>query len=213
VVLEELGHEAGREAPHLRRVRRPDGARLRHDQALDEVAGEALLLEPVPERRRGPVHPDQRPRLTVEATPVAQHPEEGGADEVGGAGEEAPRRPAVLEAAATVGDGEAHVRGLARHPELRQQRFELGVVTVVEDDEPGVDPVGPVLGLDRHRVGVAADPLARLVDDDLVLGVQPVRGHQSRDPGADDRDLHRPFPTREAADRLHWKVKPVVVYP
>ena len=52
------------------------------------------------ERGRGPVHPDQRPRLAVEAAPVAQHPEEAGADQVGGAGEEAPGGAGVLEAAA-----------------------------------------------------------------------------------------------------------------
>ena len=49
---------------------------LGDDQPLDEVPGEALLLEPVAERGRGPVHPDQRPRLAVEAAPVAQHAEE-----------------------------------------------------------------------------------------------------------------------------------------
>ena len=35
------------------------------------------LLEPGAERGRGAVHPDQRPRLAVEAAPVAQHAEEG----------------------------------------------------------------------------------------------------------------------------------------
>ena len=136
-------------------------------------------------------------------------PRKLGLSEVGGAGEEAPRRAGVLEAAAAVGDREAHVGGLARDPELLQQRFEVGVVAVVEDDEAGVDPVGPVLGLDRHRVGVAADPLARLVDDDLVLGGQLVGGHQARDTGSDDRDPHRPFPTSEGADRLHRISEPV----
>ena len=80
------------------------------------------------------------------------------------------RAGSPAEAAAAVGDREAHVRGLARHPQLVQQRFEARVVAIVEDDEAGVDPVGPVLGLDRDRLGVATDPVARLVDDDVVLG-------------------------------------------
>ena len=57
-------------------------------------------------------------------------------------------RARVLEAAAPVGDREAHVRGLGGDAELVEQRFEVGVVAVVEDDEAGVDPVGLVLGVD-----------------------------------------------------------------
>ena len=144
------------------------------------------------ERGGGAVHPDQRLRLAVEAAPVAQHAEEGGAEQVGGAGEEAARRARVLEAAAPVGDREAHVRGLAGDPELVQQPFEVGVVAVVEDDEAGVDPVGLVLAVD---LGPCCEwpptAVARLVDDELVLAVQPVGGDEPRDAGSDDRDLHR----------------------
>ena len=106
--------------------------------------------------------------------------------------------PEYSKPAAPVGDREAHVRGLAGDPELLQQRFEVGVVAVVEDDEAGVDRVRPVLGLDPDRVRVPAEPPRRLVDDDLVLAVQLVGGHQAGDSGSDDRDLHRP-PVRSLA--------------
>ena len=56
-----------------------------------------------------------------------------------GAGEEAPGGAGELEAAAPVGDREAHVGGLGGDAELAEQRFEVGVVAVVEDDEAGVD--------------------------------------------------------------------------
>ena len=38
------------------------------------------------------------------------------------------------------------------------------------------------LGVDPDRVGVAADPRRRLIDDDLVLAVQLVGGDEPGDP-------------------------------
>ena len=74
--------------------------------------------------------------------------------------------------------------------ELVEQRLEARVVAVVEDDEAGVDVPGRVVGVDADRVRVPADVVARLVDDDLVLGVQQMRGRQPRDARSDDGDPH-----------------------
>ena len=38
---------------------------------------------------------------------------------------------------------------------------------------------------------MAARVAAGLEHGDLVLAMQQVRGHEARDPGTDDRDLHR----------------------
>ena len=48
--------------------------------------------------------------------------------------------------------------GWASTPSSPSSAFEVRVVAVVEDDEAGVDPVGPVRGVDPDRVGVAAEP-------------------------------------------------------
>src|SRR6476660_4450556 len=51
VVVEELSEKTSREAPHLARIGRPHGRRLRNDQPLDEGVREAAILEPLAERR------------------------------------------------------------------------------------------------------------------------------------------------------------------
>jgi hypothetical protein len=139
----------------------------------------------------------------VEAAPVAQHADEAGGEEVGGAGEEAPGGAGELEAAAAVADREAHAGGLGGDAELAEQRFEVRVVAVVEDDEAGVDRLLARRVLDRDRVGVAADPRRRLVDGDVVVAVQVVGRHQARDSGSDDRDPHRSSTTIRKPDRMH----------
>jgi hypothetical protein len=87
VVVEELGQEAGREAPHLLRVGRPHGRRLGHDQALDEGARVTAVLEPAAQRRvvaRG----QQGARLAVEADEVGDHAVKPRRDEMRALGEQ-----------------------------------------------------------------------------------------------------------------------------
>ena len=126
VIVEELGHEAGRKAPHLLGVGRPDRRGLGDDQALDEVTGEAALLQPVPERGRGAVHPDQRPGLAVEAAPVAQHAEEGRAEQMTGTGEEAARRARVLEPPRPSETEKLMCEGWVATPSSASSRSKLG---------------------------------------------------------------------------------------
>ncbi len=117
--------------------------------------------------------------------------EEGGAEQVASAARTGRAGcPRVLEPPAPVGDREAHLGRLGGDAELVEQAFEAGVVAVVEDDEAGVDPVLAIAVVDPDRVGVAAEPVAGLVDDDLVLAVQQMGGNEARDSGSDDRDLH-----------------------
>ncbi len=61
---------------------------------------------------------------------------------------------------------------------------------------------GAVGVLDLDRVRVAAEPVGRLVDDDLVLAVQAVGGHQPGDAGSDDRDLSSSTDTGGRPDRM-----------
>ncbi len=208
VVGEERRQEAGRERPQLVGVGRPHGRGLGDDQPLDEplrvaAAGEQLAQRGSGARRaRG-----QRARLAIEAEQVADHPQEARVDEVRALREDAARRSRVLERAGVVGDREAHARRLGRDAQLGHQRLEAGVVAVVVDDEAGVDPVRLVGELDAHRVNVAAEVGAGLVEHDLVVEPQPVGGGQSSHAAADDRDSrHVLGDTTCPADRMSKRV-------
>ncbi len=126
----------------------------------------------------------------VEAQQVDDHPLEARAGDVARLAEQAARRAAVLEVVVLALDREAHVRRLARDAEAVEQARERRVVAVVHHDEAGVDVMRLVRGIDADRVRVPAGVGVRLVDDDLVLAVQQVRGDEPRHAGADDRDPH-----------------------
>jgi predicted NAD/FAD-binding protein len=119
VVGEELDQEARRERPHLVRVGAPHRRRLRHDQALDERPREAMLLEPVAERRSDAGRHQQLLGAAVEAQQVRDHAVEPRRREVRAVGEQAVGRGAVVLEVAPVGDAEAHVRRLRRDPQGR----------------------------------------------------------------------------------------------
>ena len=130
-------------------------------------------------------------RGAVEAHVVGHHRQEARPGEVRRLGEQAAEAArGVLEVLGLGADREAHVGRLARDRELVEQRLEARVVAVVEDDEAGVDVPGRIVGVDPDRVRVPADVVARLVDDDLVLGVQEMGGGQPRDARSDDGDPH-----------------------
>ncbi len=150
------GEKAGGERPELLRVGGPDGRCLRHQQPLDEVLRVAAVGEELAQRGPAVAGAHQGPRLAIEA-------ERGPAASGGSAGRrrgrpcEQPPGPArrPFELAAPVGDREAHVGRLGGDPELVDHPLEVGVVAVVEDDEPGVDWPAAAGGLDVDRVGVA----------------------------------------------------------
>ncbi len=140
MVVEELGEEAGGKAPHLRRVGGPHRRGLRHEQPLDEVVRVAAVGQEAAERRALPAAADQLAGLAVEADQIAQHAVKARVERVRRAREQ-PAGPGgrPFEAAAAVGDGEAHVGRLRGDPELGQHALEVRVVELVEDDEAGVD--------------------------------------------------------------------------
>ena len=156
VVVEELDQEARGERPHLLRVGRPHRGGLRDDQPLDERVAEARVAQPL-RQRRILVGGQQRAGLALEAPDVEHHLVEGGRRQVRALGEQAVRRRAgVLEVPVLVADAEAHVRRLGGDAEPVEQPLEVGVVAVVEHDEPGVDVERGVRLVDADGVRVAA---------------------------------------------------------
>ncbi len=126
--------------PQLVGVGRPDRRDLGHDQALDEVLRVAALLEETP-AARALCRSSRRARAPRGRSAPGRAACGGSGGRAGGRGlrEHAARTARPLEAAAPVGDREAHARGLGGDAELGQQALEVGVVAVVEDDEAGVD--------------------------------------------------------------------------
>ena len=158
MVVEELGQEAGREGPHLPRVGRPHGRRLGHDQPVDERPREALLLEPVAERRALALLERSSSRAarwkrTTSATMRWNHGVARCARLANSplgevlAYSKSPRSSLTPKLMSDGCDGDA---------EPVEQALEVRVVAVVEDDEAGVDVVGLVRGVDAHGVRVAA---------------------------------------------------------
>ena len=191
VVVEELDEEARGKRPHLRGVGRPDRGGLRDDQLVDERVAEARVMQPLGQRRIL-IGGQQRAGLALEAADVEDHLVEGGRREVRALGEEAVGRGAgVLEVAVLVADAEAHVRGLGGDAEAIEQPLEVGVVAVVEHDEPRVDVQRGVLLVDADGVRVPAGIRRGLEDRHVVpFAMQKMGGDEPRDPGSDDSDPH-----------------------
>ena len=138
-----------------------------------------MVLEPLAERGTVGVAlaflraPEQVPGGAIESRHVGDHPVKPGRHDVRALGEQPVRGcPAVLEVADAVADAERHRRRLPRDTQVRQQALEVGVVAVVEDDEPGVDMVRLIGGVDPDRVRVSARVSAGFEHRDLVLAVQ-----------------------------------------
>ena len=105
-----------------------------------------------------------------------------------------------------VADAEAHGRGPGRHAELPQQGDEARIVRLVVDDEARVDGVVDAVDLDVDGVGVPAGAGGGFEDREVVVGLQTVCGHQTRDPGSHDRHLHSggTAPTPHADGAVTW---------
>ena len=83
-----------------------------------------------------------------------------------------------------------------RHAQFFEQGDQVRVGALVEHQKAGVYAVGDALALggrqgDIHRVGVAAEIVARLKQGDVGVTAQDVAGRQAGDAGADDGDLQQ----------------------
>jgi hypothetical protein len=99
-------------------------------------------------------------------------------------------RACILEIGGVVADTETHLGGLRGNPQFRHQADEVGVGTVVVDDEAGIDGIVPAVKPDIDRRCMAACTRFCLEDHDLMAAGQQPRSAQPGDAGADDRDSH-----------------------
>ena len=124
----------------------------------------------------------------VEPPDLPQHPEKPGVDEAAWLGEYAaqPAAAGILQPAPLAADAHAHLGGTHLHVQLAEELAQPGVGHVVVDDEPAVDSVPPAIGVsDVVGVRVAAEPVLRLEEGDVVGAGEQVGRGQAGDPGAD----------------------------
>ena len=172
----------------------PGGPHARDDRdgvVGDEVAAEPLPLQELAVGREVLVvgGAQEGQCAPVEPLDLPQHPDEPGVDEAAWLGEYAaqPAAAGILQPAPLAADAHAHLGGTHLHVQLAEEPAQPGVGHVVVDDEPAVDSVPPAIGIrDVVGVRVAAEPLLRLEEDDVVGAGEQVGGGQAGDPGADD---------------------------
>ena len=76
--------------------------------------------------------------------------------------------PGIFDLRVAKRHGEGHVGGLGLDAKRPQQFDKIGICSRIEDDEAGVDRDFALADGDENRVGMAAEPVRLLVDDDVV---------------------------------------------
>ena len=171
----------------------PGGPHARDDRngvVGDEVAAEPLPLQELAVGREVLVvgRAQEGQGAPVEPLDLPQHPDEPGVDEAAWLGEYAaqPAAAGILQPAPLAADAHAHLGGTHLDVQLAEEPAQPGVGHVVVDDEPAVDSVLPAIGVgDVVGVRVAAEPVLRLEEGDVVGAGEQVRGGEPGDPGAD----------------------------
>jgi hypothetical protein len=191
VIVEEAHEGLRRVVEHLPQRRRPDARRHRQQVAIPERGAEAGFGDEIPDRKVEILAPvQQRRRQAVEAQDVVRHAQERRACDVAALREVAGKGAAVLEPALVEADREGHVGIFGRHAEVIEQRDEVWIVAIVEDDEAHVDRTGPLGHRRLDSAGMAAETVLALVDDHVVAATEEPGGSEAGYAGADDGDFH-----------------------
>jgi hypothetical protein len=158
----------------------------------DEVAAEPLPVQELAVSREVLLarRAHQGQGTPAEPPYLPQHPDKPGVDEAAWLGEHAaqPAAAGILQPAPLAADAHAHLGGAYLHVQLAEELAQPGVGHVVVDDEPAVHGVLPAIRVgDVVGVRVAAEPVLRLEEGDVVGAGEEVGSGQAGNPGADDR--------------------------
>jgi hypothetical protein len=130
--------------------------------------------------------------LAVEAQDVGKHAPERGAHQIALLAEDSGEAgPGPFQFGRTHADGEGHLGFDAGNVDCREQRGEIRVGALVEDEEAGVDRMRDAIDGDVDGVRMAAEVVGRLVERYLVALRQQPRCRKAGDAGADDGDAAR----------------------
>ena len=200
VVVTEADHGRHRELQHLIGRAAPDAAEHGQEVPVAEGVAKVVLAQKIGQRlahlRLTVVTGDARAQR-VEAQHIGQHAPELRVDQIALLCKHAGQvGTAPFERLSVHGAGHlGRKRHVARHAldlQLRKQIDQVGIGALVEDQKAGVHAVGDralrCRQRDVHRVGVAAEVVARLVQGQLGLALQGVGGRKAGNAGADDGD-------------------------
>jgi len=138
------------------------------------------------------INVEQGGSFAIEAQDVANHAPERRPQQVATLCEETVEcRAVVLQSAGFALYGEGHLARLGCDAKLFEQRQEVRISAMIEDDEARVDGEGAALVLHLVRVRVTAHVRRGFEDRDVMIGPQMMCGDIARDAAADDCDLHR----------------------
>lgn len=191
VVIAEAEKELSREVEDLLWIGRPDGGGHRHKVLLTKHRADATVVEKLPDSlplfNRLPTN--GLGAESIELQDIPQHVPVAGRGDVLPTGEQTTQAAAlVFQFGFLAADTEAHIAVLRVYFQHIQQAAEVGVGSIVEDHEPGIDVVRLAVELASDRVTVAAWIAACLEKRDVVIAMQQSGNQVATDATPDDGD-------------------------
>jgi hypothetical protein len=175
----------------------------------------AAMMQVLAKRNHGITCGEELERgAAIEAQQIPCHRPEARADQIAAAAQEGGGVDGrILGLSAAQRHAERHVREFRFDAKMLEQRNEVRVGRVVEDDEAGIDWRWAETCIHHHRVRMAPEAIVLFVNDDVVLLAQQPRRRHSGYARADDGDTlpgrvseggesHRTFPLQRAQRRL-----------
>ena len=184
-----IGKKAG-EQPHgefigLARLAGPDGGGHGQQVVFGEPIAEAVARNEFAHGAASVVAAGN----AVEAQNIVEHQAEGAAPEIAALGEQRIEIVAVVfQPKGGIRDAEAHFGRNQAHFEFFQQIQEKRVVTVVADDESGIDPVFAACHIHCYGMGMSASASIGFKQANIVLATQQACRDQPGNTGADNGD-------------------------
>jgi hypothetical protein len=190
MVLAEADESCERHVEHLAGGARPDRGGHRQQVPFRKCRRVASFMQEVTQAALV-VGMRQQPgdAFPVETQDVGEHGPELRAHEVALLPEDGRQiAPRPLDVGVLQADRERHLGLDAVHAEHGEQRDQVRVGLLVEDEETGIDRVRLAFEMDVHCVGVAAEVVSRLEQRDFVLATEQPGTGETGDAGADDGD-------------------------
>ena len=200
MVVAETDKRGQGKGQHLARRARPDTGGHRQQIPVAKFIAIAVQLEKLAQRqgRRRHAGRGQGAGLTVEAHDIAQHAQEGGAQQVAALGKHGIEIGARPFQYARIGrraerhfHGKRHVAVGRLDTEFSKQLHQVRVGGVVEHEKTRVDAMRDAIERDIHRMAVAAKIVTRLVQGDVLACLRQAIGtRQTCNSCSDDGNFH-----------------------
>jgi hypothetical protein len=194
MVFKKLGKIQGRKLVELNRICRPDGLAHRNDKMFDKKPRKLSGGQKIFEGQTIVIAFKKFFGLSSEFKNVEYHPIKRWAQQVLALDEKRIQRTgAKFKPGFFTLHAKAHVRRLPGNPQVFHQLDKIRIRLFVKDNKAGVHGIGCAIQADIKRVGVSADIILCLIDDQFMLITEQVCSHHACNAGSDDRDSHLNF--------------------